>query len=172
MDEDPITWDTIKAFIDHTGHENFFAGRGVPSDSDLKFGDLVVTGLQSGNATDMAKYVGRVVQIRIGQGAFGTDVWLLRHPDGTLLSHENQGFWKLSLLDAKDVRTRYYTQEIWDWDSPDTEYSICDQNPATGFIVPKPDVGSEARCAPTNRAGGFVICCITESSSENGGTRK
>lgn len=95
MTEDPITWDKIKAFIDHTGHENYFDGRWTPSDSDLKFGDLVVTGLQCGSATDMAKYVGRVVQIRIGQGAFGSDVWLLRHPDGTLLSHENQGFWKL-----------------------------------------------------------------------------
>lgn len=172
MTEDPITWDTIKAFIDHTGHENYFAGRWTLSDSDLKFGDLVVTGLQCGNASDMAKYVGRVVQIRVGQGVFGSDVWLLRHPDGTLLSHENQGFWKLSAQDAEDVRTKYYSSEIWGCDSPETEYSICDQNPATGFIVPKPCGASEATCVPPNGAGGFVVCCISESRSKDGGTRK
>lgn len=61
-------------------------------------GEYVITGMQIGNkrgAQGWHKYVGYVVQVRKKAGAFGSDMVLLRHPDGSLVRHENQSFYRM-----------------------------------------------------------------------------
>ena len=52
----------------------------------------VITGMQMGGA-GINKRVGRVVQIRLEAGEFGSDNVLLRHVDDSLMQHSNQSFW-------------------------------------------------------------------------------
>jgi len=56
----------------------------------------VITGPQAGNINGedgWENYIGYVVQIRKGQGAFGSNMVFLRHPNGELIYHENQFFY-------------------------------------------------------------------------------
>lgn len=62
-------------------------------------GEYVITGLQAGNMRGEQgwdRYLGYVVQVRKKAGAFGSDIILLRHPDGALVRHENQAYFRLS----------------------------------------------------------------------------
>ena len=81
-----------------------FRERGDPKInlSEVPFGSVVVTSTQIGNTNELY-YIGYVCQIRKGTGAFGSDVVLIRHPDGKLTRHENQFFWVLDDSDAKTV---------------------------------------------------------------------
>ena len=61
-------------------------------------GEYVVTCMQAGNLRGEQgwhKYIGYVVQVRKKAGAFGSDMVILRHPDGSLMRHENQSFCRL-----------------------------------------------------------------------------
>lgn len=60
-------------------------------------GEFVITGIQSGNIHGQGdrgweNYFGHVVQVRKKAGCFGSDIVLIRHPDGILVAHENQSF--------------------------------------------------------------------------------
>ena len=81
--------------------------------------------------------VGRLVQVRKGCGQFGSDVILLRMPDGNLGSFENE------LIEASNVAVSIGS------DSSGVEYTIQNKWPETGFIVEKP-------CQPET-SGSFVI---------------
>jgi len=41
-------------------------------------------------------YIGYVVQVRKKAGAYGSDMILMRHPDGSLVRHENNAFHRLN----------------------------------------------------------------------------
>lgn len=101
--------------------------------SDLvSFGDVLVTGYH--HAPDNLSYIGRVVQIRIGQGAFGSDLVLIRHPDEVLRAHANQCFWKLCAEDARTILQRYYSPELLAFDNDTIEF-FADGIGKTGFVV-------------------------------------
>jgi hypothetical protein len=112
-------------------------------------GEYVLTGAQVGNLRgehgwDM--YIGYVVQIRKQAGAFGSDMVLLRHPDGQLRRHENQFFFGLDdywTAKAKSVFDDGIDPSMEDYSQP---YTLDNgEYPAVGAIVepeipgPKPD---------------------------------
>jgi len=52
----------------------------------------VITGIQVGsNSIDTR--IGKLVQVRLEAGDFGSDLVLLRHVNDSLCSHANQTFW-------------------------------------------------------------------------------
>jgi hypothetical protein len=68
--------------------------------------------------------VGRLVQVRLKNGQFKSDLFFLRHPDGSLGTVENE------TLKHSDAEV-----PIVESDSPQQEYTIQQQWPATGFII-------------------------------------
>ncbi|MFA5409297.1 MAG: hypothetical protein WC343_11055 [Bacilli bacterium] len=101
----------------------------------VSFGDVVVTGYH--HAPDNLSYLGRVVQIRVGWGAFGSDLVLIRHPDEALRAHENQCFWKLCEEDARTLLQRYYPPDLLALDNDTIEY-FAGGIGKTGFVVRDP----------------------------------
>lgn len=72
--------------------------RAVRYDQHPEPGEYVITGMQAGNIRGERGwhfYIGYVVQVRKKAGAFGSDMVLLRHPDGTLMRHENQSYYRM-----------------------------------------------------------------------------
>jgi hypothetical protein len=98
----------------------------VPQD----FGKYVLTWLGPPE-----KYmVGRLVQVRLEAGAFGSDLVLLRHFDDVLMRHENQNFHYIPDLFKDDLDKLF---ESVCQDSVDIEYTIGEGiSPKTGFIIP------------------------------------
>ena len=58
-------------------------------------GQFVVTGPQMGGGAE--RRIGFCVQIRKQRGQFGSDMVFLRHPDGGLVTHENQSYFAMTL---------------------------------------------------------------------------
>lgn len=117
-------------------------------DNQAYFGDMihfwtpelknkyVITGFIAGKENIADNRVGRVAQVRLEAGAFGSDSVLLRHKDDTLVPHENQSFWLIpdkfkEYLDAifKDVHLD---------DSDKHFYTIQGKKRKKGFIVKSP----------------------------------
>jgi hypothetical protein len=73
---------------------------------------------------------GRLVQVRKGIGAFGSDLYFLRRNDGSLITGENL------------YLTKYYgyVAPPDPCDAPDTEYTVSPgaRYPETGFIIDNP----------------------------------
>lgn len=103
--------------------------------SQSDFGTFVSTGLQAGNVKPML-YVGRVMQVRLEAGEFGSDLVLIRHADGTLGSHENQCFFRVKDEFLPELKSMF--KDSYEHDSASVEYTICNKNPETGFIIPSP----------------------------------
>ena len=107
---------------------------------DLQPGKFYITGLQAGNhcgENGLWKYVGYAVQVRKESGAFGSDLVLLRHPNGELTSHENQCFFKLDSHWITKVKKLYEVGVEWgEYDNDSLEYTLGDDKyPEIGFIV-------------------------------------
>lgn len=105
----------------------------------IKKGDLVFTSLQLGfkkpfPETDLSHWIGYVVQIRKGVGEFGSDQWFLRHPDGSLIRHENQSFKKINPSDEDLIRS-WFDKEQLDEDMSNEVYTINRENEKSGFII-------------------------------------
>jgi len=72
--------------------------------------EYVVTCMQAGNLRGEQgwhKYIGYVVQVRKKAGAFGSDMVILRHPDGTLMRHENQSFCRMDDLWLEQAKSLF-----------------------------------------------------------------
>jgi len=99
---------------------------------------MVVTGLQVGNTKGnivWEKYVGYVVQVRKKAGAFGSDMVFIRHPDGSLTTHENQSYCGLSPEIIEEIKKLYpdgMIEEDMEYDGP---YSINGKHPRVGKII-------------------------------------
>ena len=92
----------------------------------------VITGLQQGGA-NIDKRVGRVAQVRIEAGDFGSDNILLRHCDDVLQQHTNQSFWLIP-----DKFTEYLNEcfkGVYLDDSDKYDYTLNEGFPERGFIV-------------------------------------
>lgn len=92
----------------------------------------VITGQQQG-FPGLERRIGRVAQVRLEAGEFGSDNVLLRHVDNVLMQHHNQSFWLIpdkfkSYLDEcfKDVDMDNATE---------CEYTIGEKLPEKGFII-------------------------------------
>lgn len=103
--------------------------------AESDFGTFVSTGLQVGNVIP-TMYVGRVVQVRLEAGEFGSDIVFLRHADGSLRTHENQCFFRVRGEYVPELEG-LYGNELQS-DAPGEEYTISNRLPQSGFIVPSP----------------------------------
>ncbi len=125
--------------IVHAHREGLGKAQMVDMDSYPMPGEYVITGLQAGNVRGekgWRKYIGYVAQVRLKAGAYGTDMIFLRHPDGSLMTHENQCFYR-PVGEFLDQVKRVFPSHI----SPDnTEdytraYSIGGDHPRAGAII-------------------------------------
>lgn len=94
----------------------------------------VITGLQQGGA-GIEKRIGRVAQVRLEAGDFGSDNVLLRHSDDGLQQHTNQSFWLIP-----EKFTTYLDEcfkDVYLDNSDEYEYTLGkDSKPEKGFIIP------------------------------------
>lgn len=123
------------------------------NESDLN--RLVVIGMN--NCSRYVDMIGKVVQVRLEAGAFGSDSVFLRRADGSLGNYENQSFHPLSGDELKKAMEMFTDVEI------DTEltFTICNENEKTGFIVPS-EV-SEGQSTPMRDIKNALMCKIAET---------
>jgi hypothetical protein len=103
-------------------------------------GQFVVTGTTCG---DNSIRLGYCVQVRKGRGQFGSDMIFLRHADGTINTHENQCYLRMT-----DVQV-HLARSIFSLMPEDEDYSrgycCCGKIREVGFViensgsVPTPD---------------------------------
>lgn len=120
--------------------------RAVRYDQHPEPGEYVITGMQAGNIHGQygwEYYIGYVVQVRKKAGAFGSDMVLLRHPDGTLKRHENQSYYRMDeywLKNAKSLFPDGMTPD--EYEDYSQAYTIGDgKYPEIGKIIEAKDDG-------------------------------
>lgn len=114
------------------------------SNKEFSFNDHVCIEMLMGVPDE--KRTGRLVQVRKGAGAFGSDILIIRLRDGGLASFENA-----LIRHVNDVRFEeaFYrsngkappiipAQPPLEEDSIEVEYSIANKWPEAGFIVEQP----------------------------------
>lgn len=126
-------------------------------------GEYVITAIQAGNLhgeKGWHLYIGYVVQVRKKAGAFGSDIVLLRHPDGSLVRHENQTYCLMNFFwreKAKKLFPEGMTpDEYEDYSKP---YTLGNEYPEVGKVIEEKEDVPPRNDAPMMR--------ITVSS-ENG----
>jgi hypothetical protein len=110
----------------------------------FRFNDLVVLEMLLGVPDE--KRTGRLVQARKGCGQFGSNQFLVRLRDGSLMSFENVLIRHASDKQFEDAfyrnngRTPPFVPEQapQETDSETTEYSIRNGYPETGFVIDQP----------------------------------
>jgi hypothetical protein len=116
----------VAAVLEMTDYsKELFGGARLPTQ-----GQMVVTGLHN---LSIEKRLGFCVQIRRGCGQFGSDMVFLRHPDGSLTTHENQAYFPMSEKQETLARTLFS-------DLPEEEdythgYSCCAKVHEVGFLI-------------------------------------
>lgn len=95
----------------------------------------VITGWQQGGSTIDTR-VGKVVQVRLESGEFGSDNVLLRHVDDSLVQHSNQCFWLIPTK-FKNYLDECFKDVYLD-DSDIFEYTLGGKDEAQGFIIKSP----------------------------------
>lgn len=127
----------VKAIIDALDYKLMVSPWG---DDDYPLpGEYVLTGIQAGNLhgeKGLHFRIGYVVQIRKKAGAFGSHIVLLRHPDGTLMSHMNQTFVRVSEEWQERVKAVFAKgitpSEMEDYSQP---YTLGGEFPEIGGII-------------------------------------
>jgi len=92
------------------------------------------------------KRTGRLVQVRKGVGDFCSDIFLIRLRDETLMSFHNvmirhaddKGFVEAFYISNGVKPPAIPEQPIFEEDSTETEYTLNNGWPETGFIIEKP----------------------------------
>ena len=95
----------------------------------------VITG-PNGKTNTMESRIGRVAQVRLEAGEFGSDLVLLRHLNDRLCQHHNQMFWSIP-----EKFTAYFDdlfKETYQDDSDKIPYSLESRHSEKGFIIPSP----------------------------------
>jgi len=126
------SFDSVKKdILKNLDHSLFVSGL-YETSCKLKFGDFVISGMN----TLGEQVIGYVVQVRKQWGAFGSDMFFLREHDGTLRTHENQSFWKLSDEQVEAVLPFFKDSSSDELEgNKNLEYSILSEQKASGFIV-------------------------------------
>jgi hypothetical protein len=110
----------------------------------FRFNDHICVEMLMGVSDE--KRTGRLIQVRKGVGAFGSDLYLVRLRDESLMSFHNV---MIRRVDDKRFEFAFYTsngvqapvippQLVYPSDSPEMEYTIRDEWPEIGFIVDNP----------------------------------
>jgi len=98
-----------------------------------EYGQVVRSGLIQGKPYIFDHAIGYVVQIRKKRGQYASDQYLVRHPDGSLVVHENQSFWLVSDELAEAALSHFKLRP--DDEGGDTEYTIGQELPEVGYII-------------------------------------
>lgn len=126
--------------------------RAVRYDQHPEQGEYVITGLQSGNmhgGLGWARYIGYVVQVRKKAGAFGSDMVLLRHPDGSLGRHENQGYYRMDDLWLEQAKTLFPEGMTPDeYEDYSQAYTLGGEYPEIGKIIEAKEDGPPQHNTP------------------------
>ncbi len=93
----------------------------------------VTTGMIQGKEQIAENRVGRVVQVRLEAGDYGSDCVLLRHRNDDLTPHENQSFWLIPDK-FKDYLDELF-KEVHKDDSDSHFYTLQGKKKAKGFII-------------------------------------
>lgn len=103
--------------------------------SELK-NKYVITGFIAGKENIANNRVGRVAQVRLEHGDYGSDCVLLRHKDNVLTPHENQSFWLIpdKFIDYLDN----IFKDVHLDDSDKHYYTLQGKKRKKGFIVKSP----------------------------------
>ncbi len=113
------------------------------TDREFRFNDHVVVEMLLGVPDE--KRTGRLVQVRKGIGAHGSNLYFVRLRDGSLMTFENV---RIRGVDDKEFVDAFYImngatppevpeQEPYPGDTETTTYTIKNQFPETGFIIEK-----------------------------------
>ncbi len=125
--------DKLKAEIKKTA--NYSQRRIITWDKTHK-DTYVITGRQCGEHVGIY-YIGKVVQVRLEAGEFGSNIVFLRHADGLLQTHDNQTFYTIPEKYLKKVEELFEEGhpggEADDADAQ--EYFIHSAKPEKGFII-------------------------------------
>jgi len=116
----------------------------------FQFGDLVVAEVCF--APDCNR-VGRLMQVRVGRGAFGSDIYLIRDHSGDLRSFHNvrlrhandDAFVQAFYLNNGMQPPRVYPESEYEQDEPDQEYRIGVEYPERGFLIQDPKQPHDAQ---------------------------
>jgi len=137
--------------VDHSRFVSSFSG----CLEKLSFGDFLLSAI----STTGEQTLGYVVQIRKDWGQFGSDMIFIRDQNGSLATHENQGFWILTNEQIKLVMPFFQKNPSDEMsENPDLEYSISKSRLKSGFIV-------DSDHAPTR----IDSCAISISVTNNDG---
>lgn len=98
---------------------------------ECHYGKYVEIGAMVGNPN--IDRIGKLIQIRLKCGAWGTDVVLIRHSDGNLTSHENQSFKLIQNAELISKLDKEFAHI--DCDSIDEYYSIGKGIAYKGFLI-------------------------------------
>jgi len=82
------------------------------------------------------RMVGYCVQVRLGRGGHGSHQVFLRHADGELVAHINQGFF--ALTPAQEVLARSIYEHAPEDEDYAGGYRCCDKIHEVGFLIQKP----------------------------------
>lgn len=142
-----------------TDYRNTVWGLGTPERNKLKVkpGMMVITGPQF--RSSLERHLGFIVQIRLGRGQFGSDMVFVRHPDGMLVTHENQCFCQMS--EDQEALARPLFTDLPEDEDLTRGYSCCDKVHEVGFFIQD----SASKPMPDSP---FAI--ITTSTPKNDGT--
>lgn len=83
---------------------------------------------------DFDHAVGYIVQVREKRDAYGSEQYLVRHPNGELHTHENQSFWLLN-EEHQGQALALFAQKPTE-EGSDTVYTVAEGFPESGYIIP------------------------------------
>lgn len=114
-------------------NQEYYGGR-ILSWKDSDFNSYVITGPQAGRPNTPDVLIGRVVQVRLESGQFGSETVFLRHIN-SFTTHENQAYFRIPERFKEYLDDRFKDTEL---DKPNIEYTMNGEDPKTGFIIPSP----------------------------------
>ena len=94
----------------------------------------VITGMIQGKECIAENRVGRVAQVRLEAGDYGSHCVLLRHRNDSLIPHENQSFWLIPEK-FKEYLDECF-KDVYEDDSDKHFYTLQKKKRAKGFIIP------------------------------------
>lgn len=104
-------------------------------DNNPKYGEIVLAYHFAGKRYSFNNQLGRVVQIRTKCGQFGSDMYFLRMPDGSLITAENQSYRKIPEQFIDEVESYFETNLDDEKEGVEKGYSIGGKQEEVGYII-------------------------------------
>jgi hypothetical protein len=98
-------------------------------------GEIVLAYVFAGRVYEFDNQFARVVQIRLGCGQFGSDMYFLRLPTGELITAENQSYRKIPSEYLELVESHFSTDINYENDGFEEGFTIGGEQLEVGFIV-------------------------------------